>query len=174
MIDPGQFFNNDVADGIILLDVMREFGCNRMICSSTAAIYGEPRYNPVDENHSKLPVNPHGESKLMFEKILDWYHKAYGLKFNVLRYFNAAGASKKSGEAKRIVSLLIPLIIPVLLGQKERLQIFGNDYPVKDGTCIRDYIHVLNLAEAHIQALKNLDKHPPRWQVQPRQWTGVF
>jgi len=96
MIDPGQFFNNNVVNRIALLDVMRKFGCNRMIFSSTAAIYGEPQYNPVDENHSKLPVNPYGESKLMFEKILDWYHRAYGLKFNALRYFNAAGASRTS------------------------------------------------------------------------------
>jgi len=160
MIDPGQFFNNNVANGIILLDVMREFGCNRMIFSSTAAIYGEPQYNPVDENHPKMPVNPYGESKRMFEKILDWYHRAHGLKFNALRYFNAAGASDILGDAKRNVSLLIPVAIQVLLGQRERLQIFGNDYPTKDGTCIRDYIHVLDLAGAHIQALKNLDKHP--------------
>ncbi|MDO9529565.1 MAG: UDP-glucose 4-epimerase GalE, partial [Syntrophales bacterium] len=160
MVYPSQFFNNNVVNGITLLDVMREFDCRRMIFSSTAAIYGEPQYIPVDEKHPQLPVNPYGESKLMFERILDWYHRAYGLKFNALRYFNAAGASKRFGDAKRNVTLLIPVIMQVLRGQRERLQIFGNDYPTKDGTCIRDYIHVLDLAQAHIQAMQNLEKHP--------------
>lgn len=160
MIDPGQFFNNNVVNGITLLDVMREFDCRRMIFSSTAAIYGEPQYIPVDEKHPQLPVNPYGESKLMFERILDWYHRAYGLEFNALRYFNAAGASKRFGDAKCNVTLLIPVIMQVLLGQRERLQIFGNDYPTKDGTCIRDYIHVSDLAQAHIKAMQNLERHP--------------
>jgi len=160
MTDPSQFFNNNVVNGITLLDAMRKFGCKRIIFSSSAAVYGEPHYNPVDENHPKLPVNPYGESKLMFEKILNWYHKAYDFKFNALRYFNAAGAGKTLGDAKQNVSLLIPVVIQVLLGQREKLQIFGNDYQTKDGTCIRDYIHVLDLAKAHIHALENLDKHP--------------
>jgi UDP-glucose 4-epimerase len=160
MVYPSQFFNNNVVNGITLLDVMREFNCDRMIFSSTAAIYGEPQYIPVDEKHPQLPVNPYGESKLMFERILDWYHRAYGLKFNALRYFNAAGASKRFGDAKRNVTLLIPVIIQVLLGQRERLQIFGNDYPTKDGTCIRDYIHVSDLAQAHIKVMQNLERHP--------------
>ncbi|HUV50566.1 MAG TPA: UDP-glucose 4-epimerase GalE [Anaerolineae bacterium] len=160
MIDPGRFFNNNVVNGIALLDVMREFSCDRMIFSSTAATFGEPKYIPVDEKHPQVPVNPYGESKLMFEKILDWYHRAYGLKFNALRYFNAAGASKRFGDAKRTVTLLIPVTIQVLLAQREKLYIFGNDYKTKDGTCIRDYIHVLDLFQAHIQALENLDKHP--------------
>ncbi len=160
MIDPSQFFNNNLVNGIALLDVMREFNCDRMIFSSTAATFGEPQYIPVDEKHPQLPVNPYGESKLMFERILDWYHRAYGLKFNALRYFNAAGASKRFGNAKRNVTLLIPVIIQVLLGQREKLYIFGNDYPTKDGTCIRDYIHVSDLAQAHIQAMQNLERHP--------------
>ncbi len=160
MVYPSRFFNNNVVNGITLLDVMREFNCRRMIFSSTAAIYGEPQYIPVDEKHPQLPVNPYGESKLMFERILDWYHRAYGLKFNALRYFNAAGASKRFGDAKRNVTLLIPVIMQVLLGQRENLQIFGNDYPTKDGTCIRDYIHVSDLAQAHIQAMQNLEIHP--------------
>ena len=160
MVYPSQFFNNNVVNGITLLDVMREFNCRRMIFSSTAAIYGEPQYIPVDEKHPQIPVNPYGESKLMFERILDWYHRAYGLKFNALRYFNAAGASKRFGNAKRNVTLLIPVIMQVLLGQRERLQIFGNDYPTKDGTCIRDYIHVSDLAQAHIKAMQNMERHP--------------
>ena len=160
MTDPSQFFNNNVVNGITLLNVMRKFGCDRMIFSSSAATFGEPQYNPIDEKHPQMPVNPYGESKLMFEKILDWYHIAYGLKFNALRYFNAAGASKRRGDAKRTVTLLIPVTIQVLLGQREKLYIFGNDYETKDGACIRDYIHVSDLVQAHIQVLENLDKHP--------------
>jgi len=160
MTDPGRYFHNNVVNGITLLDVMREFGCNRFIFSSTAAIFGEPQYLPIDEKHPQLPINAYGESKLMFEHILDWYHRAYGLRFNAFRYFNAAGASEKLGEAHRHESHLIPVIIQVLLGQREQITIYGNDYPTKDGTCIRDYVHVLDLAEAHILALENLDKNP--------------
>jgi UDP-glucose 4-epimerase len=160
MNDPGRFFLNNVINGITLLDVMRSRGCTRMIFSSTASIFGEPRYNPVDENHPQVPINPYGESKLMFERVLDWYHHAYGLRFNALRYFNAAGASYTLGDAKRNVTLLIPVIIQVLLGQRERLQIFGNDYPTKDGTCIRDYVHVSDLIDAHILALEAMDNYP--------------
>lgn len=160
MTDPGLYFRNNVVNGVNLLDVMREFECTRMIFSSTAATFGEPQYIPIDENHPQIPINAYGESKLMFEKILDWYHSAYGLKFNTFRYFNAAGASKRLGEAHRNESHLIPLIIQVLVGQRKKLKIFGQDYSTKDGTCIRDYIHVIDLAQAHIKALENLDKNP--------------
>lgn len=160
MTDPGLYFHNNVVNGITLLEVMRQFGCNRFIFSSTAATFGEPQYLPIDEKHPQWPINAYGESKLMFEHILDWYHRAYGLKFNAFRYFNAAGASEKLGEAHRHESHLIPVIIQVLLGQREHMTIFGSDYPTKDGTCIRDYIHVLDLAEAHILALENLDERP--------------
>jgi UDP-glucose 4-epimerase len=160
MKDPGQFFRNNLANGITLLDVMREKGCDKIIFSSTAATFGEPSYVPVDEKHSQIPVNSYGESKLMFERVLDWYHKAYGVKFNALRYFNAAGASKERGDAKRTVTLLIPVTIQVLLGQREKLFIFGNDYDTRDGTCIRDYIHVEDLAGAHILALEKLSDYP--------------
>lgn len=158
--DPGRFFHNNLINGITLIDTMLEFNCNKIIFSSTAAIFGEAHYVPVDEKHPLLPVNPYGESKLIFEKVLDWYHRAYGLKFIALRYFNAAGATERLGNAKRNVTLLIPVIIKVLLGQRDKLQIFGNDYPTKDGTCVRDYIHVLDLIQAHVQALEKLDKHP--------------
>jgi len=160
MTDPGLYFHNNVVNGITLLEVMRKFGCNRFIFSSTAAVFGEPLYVPIDEAHPQQPINAYGESKLMFEHILDWYHRAYGLRFNAFRYFNAAGASEKLGEAHRHESHLIPVIIQVLLGQRDHLTIFGSDYPTNDGTCIRDYIHVLDLAEAHILALENLDKRP--------------
>lgn len=160
MSDPGLYFQNNLVNGIALLDVMREFGCDKMIFSSTAATFGAPQYTPIDEKHPYLPINAYGESKLMFEKILDWYHRAYGLKFNAFRYFNAAGASERLGEDHRHESHLIPVIIQVILGHREKLQIFGNDYPTKDRTCIRDYIHVIDLAQAHVKALDNLDKRP--------------
>ncbi len=160
MTDPGQFFRNNLANGIVLLDVMRESGCKKIIFSSTAATFGEPQYMPVDEKHPQQPVNSYGESKLMFERVLDWYHRAYGLQYNALRYFNAAGASKKLGDAKRTITLLIPVIIQVLLGQREKLFIFGKDYDTRDGTGIRDYIHVEDLARAHILALGKLDEYP--------------
>jgi len=160
MTDPGQFFRNNLANGITLLNVMRERGCEKIIFSSTAATFGEPQYIPVDEQHPQVPVNSYGESKLMFERVLDWYHRAYGLQFIALRYFNAAGASKKRGDAKRTITLLIPVTIQALLGQREKLFIFGNDYDTRDGTCIRDYIHVEDLAHAHLCALEKLDEYP--------------
>lgn len=160
MTDPGLYFHNNVVNGLVLLETMRKYGCHCFIFSSTAATFGEPQYVPIDEKHPQLPINAYGESKLMFEHILDWYNKAYGLKFNSFRYFNAAGASEKLGEAHKHESHLIPIIIQVALGQKEKISIFGNDYPTKDGTCIRDYVHVIDLAQAHILALENLGSRP--------------
>ena len=160
MTDPGLYFRNNVVNGVTLLDVMLKHNCKRFIFSSTAATFGEPQYIPIDENHPQKPINAYGESKLMFENILNWYHRAYGLKFNTFRYFNAAGASKKLGEAHKHESHLIPVIIQASLGQREKISIFGNDYSTKDGTCIRDYIHVIDLAQAHILGLENLDDHP--------------
>ncbi|MBN2516805.1 MAG: UDP-glucose 4-epimerase GalE [Deltaproteobacteria bacterium] len=160
MTEPANFFRNNLINGITLLDVMLNHNCTRFIFSSTAAVFGEPQYNPIDEQHPKVPINSYGESKLMFERVLDWYHRAYGLKFIALRYFNAAGASERLGDAKRHVTLLIPVIVQVLLGQRDKLYIFGNDYPTKDGTCIRDYIHIVDLIQAHIRALETLDRHP--------------
>lgn len=160
MTDPRIYFHNNTVNSITLLDVMREFNCDKMIFSSTAAIFGEPHYTPIDEKHPQKPINAYGESKLMFEKVLEWYHKAYGFRFNTFRYFNAAGASKRLGEAHRNESHLIPVIIQAVLGHREKLQIFGNDYPTPDGTCIRDYIHVVDIAQAHIKALENLEERP--------------
>ncbi len=160
MSNPALYFQRNTVDSITLLEVMREFGCYKMIFSSTAATFGEPKYTPIDEKHPQVPINAYGESKLMFEKVLDWYHLAYGFQFNAFRYFNAAGASKRLGEAHRHESHLIPIIIQTVMGQRNQLQIFGDDYPTEDGTCIRDYVHVIDIAQAHIQALKNLDKNP--------------
>lgn len=165
MTDPQLYFINNVVNGINLLEIMKEHGCNRFIFSSTAATFGEPEYTPINENHNQKPINAYGESKLMFEKILDWYHYAYGFQFNAFRYFNAAGASEKLGEDHRHESHLIPIVLTTALNVKsgnngKGLKVFGNDYATKDGTCVRDYIHVVDIARAHILALDNLERHP--------------
>jgi UDP-glucose 4-epimerase len=160
MKHPQLFFETNVAKGLVLLDVMKENNCNRMIFSSTAALFGNPEYTPIDETHPEKPINAYGESKLMYEKILDWYHSAYGLRFNSFRYFNAAGASGTLGEAHKKESHLIPIILSTALGQRKKLNIFGSDYSTKDGTCVRDYLHVIDIAQAHILGLNNLEKRP--------------
>lgn len=160
MKDPQIFFETNVAKGLMLLDVMKENGCNKMIFSSTAALFGNPEYVPIDEKHPEQPINAYGESKLMYERILEWYHSAYGLQYNSFRYFNAAGASEALGEAHKKESHLIPIILSTALGQRENLYIFGSDYPTKDGTCVRDYVHVIDIAQAHILGLDNLEKRP--------------
>ncbi|MFH1753640.1 MAG: UDP-glucose 4-epimerase GalE [Candidatus Omnitrophota bacterium] len=156
MSDPGRYFRNNVVCGINLLDTMLKFNCKKLIFSSTAAVFGEPKYSPIDEKHPKNPINAYGESKLMFEKILDWYNRAYGLKFNAFRYFNAAGASELHGEDHDPETHLIPVVIRAAQ-HGARMKIFGSDYPTKDGTCVRDYVHILDLAQAHILALDNLE-----------------
>ena len=165
MTDPQLYFINNVVNGVNLLEVMKDNGCKRFIFSSTAATFGEPEYTPIDEKHAQRPINSYGESKLMFEKILDWYHLAYGFKFNAFRYFNAAGASERLGEDHRHETHLIPIVLKTALEVKNNratkgLKVFGKDYPTKDGTCIRDYIHVVDLAKAHILALQNLESRP--------------
>ena len=160
MKDPQLFFKTNVAKGLVLLDVMKENGCNKMIFSSTAALFGNPEYVPIDEKHPEQPINAYGESKLMYERILEWYHSAYGLQYNSFRYFNAAGASEALGEAHKKESHLIPIILSAALGQREKLYLFGSDYPTKDGTCVRDYLHVIDIAQAHILGLDNLEKRP--------------
>lgn len=160
MKHPQLFFETNVAKGLVLLDVMKENGCSRMIFSSTAALFGNPEYVPIDEKHPENPINAYGESKRMFERILDWYHSAYGLKFNSFRYFNAAGASELLGEAHKKESHLIPIVLSTALGQRDKLYIYGSDYPTKDSTCVRDYLHVIDIAQAHILGLDNLEQRP--------------
>lgn len=157
MKHPQRYFKNNVANGIALLDTMLKYGVKKMIFSSTAAVYGEPKTVPIDENHLEMPINPYGKSKLIFEKILNWYHQAYNLKFISLRYFNACGRSKRFGEHHEPETHLIPIICRVALGQCDCVPIFGTDYDTKDGTCIRDYIHVVDLAKAHVLALEQVD-----------------
>ena len=159
MTDPGKFFRNNVIYGINLLDTMLKHGVRKLIFSGTAAVYGEPKEVPIKESEPERPVNPYGESKLMFEGILHWYEHAYGLKFISLRYFNAAGASERFGEDHNPETHLIPNILKVALGQLGEIPVFGNDYPTPDGSCIRDYVHVLDIAKAHILALKYLEKN---------------
>ncbi|MFM8682502.1 MAG: UDP-glucose 4-epimerase GalE, partial [Chthoniobacterales bacterium] len=153
MTDPSKYFRNNVSNGVNLLDAMVENGVKRFVFSSTCATFGVPERMPIDETLPQRPINPYGESKLMFEKILRWYDEIHGLRFTALRYFNAAGASEKFGEDHRIETHLIPNVLKVALGQKEAVEIYGTDYETPDGTCIRDYIHILDLADAHIRAL---------------------
>jgi len=155
MQNPSKYFRNNVANGINLLDVAVENGVKKFVFSSTCATFGIPERVPIDESLPQNPINPYGESKLLFEKILRWYDECHGLKYVALRYFNAAGATEKFGEDHVIETHLIPNVLKVALGQRESVDILGTDYPTPDGTCIRDYIHVLDLAQAHILALKS-------------------
>ena len=184
LTEPGRYFWNNVVGGLHLLEAMRRHQVDKLIFSSSAAVYGEPQAISIDESHPKLPINAYGESKLMFERILDWYGRAHSLKYISLRYFNAAGASKLLGEDHRPETHLIPNVLKVALQtmawrlgfkyqsqshgphssrtrEPEVVSVFGSDYPTKDGSCIRDYIHVIDIARAHILALKNLQSSAP-------------
>jgi UDP-glucose 4-epimerase len=153
MVNPSKYFRNNVGSGINLLDAMVELGIKRFIFSSTCAIFGPPERIPIDENLPKRPMNPYGESKLMFESVLRWYDQIHGIQFVSLRYFNAAGASGEFGEDHRHETHLIPNVVNVALGKRPHVEIYGTDYETPDGTCIRDYIHILDLARAHMLAL---------------------
>ena len=155
MQNPSKYFRNNIANGLNLLDGMVSAGVEKIVFSSTCAIFGPPERVPIDENTPMRPINPYGESKLAFEKILRWYGEIHGLRFVSLRYFNAAGASEKFGEDHRVETHLIPNVLKVALGEKPHVEIFGTDYETPDGTCIRDYIHILDLARAHILALSS-------------------
>jgi len=155
MKDPGKYFRNNVACTINLLDAAVSAGVPRIVFSSTAAVYGMPDRVPIPETAPTRPINPYGESKLMVERLLHWYHQVHGLTYQALRYFNAAGATETHGEDHHPESHLIPIVLQVAQGRRERIYIYGDDYPTPDGTCIRDYIHVLDLAEAHLLALEN-------------------
>ena len=155
MQNPSKYFRNNIANGLNLLDAMISAGAGKIIFSSTCAIFGPPDRVPIDETTPARPINPYGESKLAFEKILRWYGEIHGLRFVSLRYFNAAGASANFGEDHRVETHLIPNVLKVALGEKPNVEIFGTDYETPDGTCIRDYIHILDLARAHILALNS-------------------
>ncbi|MEI7731474.1 MAG: UDP-glucose 4-epimerase GalE [Verrucomicrobiota bacterium] len=154
MTNPSKYFRNNVASALNLADASVEAGVKKFVFSSTCATYGMPEIMPMTEVLPQRPVNPYGESKLMFEKILLWYQQLHGLEFVAFRYFNAAGASRQFGEHHRIESHIIPNVLKVAQGQKTHCEIFGTDYPTPDGTCIRDYIHIIDLSLAHILALQ--------------------
>ena len=154
MTDPGKYFRNNVASGLNLLDAAVEAKVRKFVFSSTCATYGPPDRIPMTEDLPQRPINPYGESKLMFEKMLNWYQQIHGLEFVAFRYFNAAGASQKYGEHHKIETHLIPNVLKVPLGQAAQCEIYGTDYPTPDGTCIRDYIHIVDLAQAHILAMQ--------------------
>jgi UDP-glucose 4-epimerase len=155
--NPSVYFQANLTDGLTLLDTMRAHGVQRMVFSSTAAIYGEPQRVPIDEGHPQQPINAYGESKLMFETCLRWYHRAYGLRSVSFRYFNAAGATDARGEDRRDETHLLPLVLDAAAGRRPPLQVFGLDYQTPDGTCVRDYVHVVDIARAHLVALGRVD-----------------
>ncbi len=158
MQDPHKYYQNNVSAGLTLLEVMQKEDVNSFVFSSTAAVYGEPQSVPIEENDSGDPTNPYGRSKLFFEEILADYERAYDFNYISLRYFNASGAhpSGEIGEDHDPETHLIPLVLETALGQREKLEIYGTDYDTRDGTCIRDYIHVSDLARAHILAVEYL------------------
>jgi UDP-glucose 4-epimerase len=154
MTNPSKYFGNNVCNGLKLLDATVAAGVKKFVFSSSCATYGPPDRIPMTEDLPQRPINPYGESKLMFEKMLQWYHQIHRLEFVAFRYFNAAGASEKFGEHHRVETHLIPNVLKVALGQSPHCEVYGTDYPTPDGTCIRDYIHVVDLAQAHILALE--------------------
>ena len=153
MQNPYKYFHNNVCGGLNLLNAMIENGVSRLVFSSTCATFGTPDRVPIDEDTAQNPINPYGESKLMFERILRWFDQIHALTFVALRYFNVAGASEKYGEHHRTETHLIPRVLQVALGRLPHVEIYGTDFPTPDGTSIRDYIHVQDLASAHILAL---------------------
>lgn len=156
--NPGIFFERNVADGIVMLEALREGGVKNFVFSSSAAVYGVPVQVPMDEDSPKNPINSYGESKLMFERILQWYARAYGWSVVAFRYFNAAGATPELGERHHPETHIVPLLLQAAAGERPTFSIYGGDYETPDGTCLRDYVHVLDIAHAHIRALANLDR----------------
>ena len=153
MKDPSKYFRNNLAAGINLADAAVAGGVKVFVFSSTAATFGQPEAVPIREFDRQIPINPYGESKLCFEKVLKWYYEIFGLRYAALRYFNAAGATGKYGEDHRPESHLIPIILQTARGLREKILVYGDDYDTPDGSCIRDYIHILDLAQAHELAL---------------------
>ena len=165
MEKPARYYRNNLIAGLSLLEAMRDAGVMPIVFSSTCAVYGVPERTPLDERMATNPINPYGESKLAFERALGWFHRAHGFKVVALRYFNAAGAGDRSGERHQPETHLIPLVLEAAAGERASVTIFGDDYPTRDGTCVRDYIHVLDLADAHVLALDFLRRTEPRLEI---------
>ncbi len=159
--NPQKYYQNNVVGTLNLLDVMLEHKVNKIVFSSTCATYGNPQYMPIDEKHPQEPINPYGKTKLMIEQVFEDYHKAYGLNYIALRYFNAAGASRDAsiGESHTPETHLIPLVLKAIKGDIEHISVFGTDYDTPDGSCIRDYIHIEDLASAHRLALEKIKEY---------------
>lgn len=155
---PNKYYQNNVVAGLAMLEAIRQAGVTRLVFSSTAAVYGEPLKQPIEESDPTGPTNTYGETKLVFERALHWYSNAYDFRYVALRYFNAAGATKLCGEYHDPETHLIPIVLQVAAGMREQVEIYGDDYPTPDGSCVRDYIHVIDLARAHILALNILDE----------------
>jgi UDP-glucose 4-epimerase len=160
MSDPYKYYQNNTVGTLNLLKAMIDNDCKNFIFSSTAAVFGDPKYTPIDEKHPKAPINPYGKSKLMIEQILEDFDSAYGLKYVIFRYFNAAGHDRDGELTERHdpETHLLPLIMQTVRGEREAISIYGNDYDTKDGTCVRDYIHVNDLAKVHLQGVEYLLK----------------
>ncbi len=156
--NPSKYYRNNVLAGLSLLDAMKEAGVRRLVFSSTAATYGEPEKQPIEETDPTVPTNPYGQTKLAFEQALPWYEGAYGIRSASLRYFNAAGATRLCGEVHDPETHLIPIVLQAAAGRRTHVEVYGDDYPTRDGTCVRDYIHVVDLARAHVLALSILDE----------------
>jgi UDP-glucose 4-epimerase len=156
--NPGYYFQQNVASAITMLEVLRAAGIKNLVFSSSAAVYGVPEQVPIDEDSPKEPVNSYGETKLMLERALEWYARAYGWSVIAFRYFNAAGATAELGERHEPETHIIPLLLQAAGGERESFAIYGDDYATPDGTCLRDYVHVLDIAGAHIGALKKLNQ----------------
>ena len=156
--NPAKYYRENLTGGLTMLEAMRAQGVLRIVFSSSAAVYGEPATQPISESEATIPTNPYGETKLAFERALQWYRQAYGMKYISLRYYNAAGATVRCGELHDPETHLIPIVLEVAAGLRPFVEIFGTDYPTRDGTCIRDYIHVSDLARAHVLALSRIDE----------------
>jgi UDP-glucose 4-epimerase len=156
--NPGKYYVNNVVAGLVLLEAMLASAVKHLVFSSTAAVYGEPETQPIEESAPSNPTNPYGETKLAFEHALKWYERAHGLRYASLRYFNAAGATEHCGEDHDPETHIIPITLQAAAGKRSHVEIYGEDYPTPDGTCVRDYIHVVDLARAHIQALEALSQ----------------
>jgi UDP-glucose 4-epimerase len=162
MTDPDKHYRVNLVGGLNLLDALRTTGIKKIVFSSTAAVYGQPDVSPITENATKKPVNTYGESKLALERAMAWYERAYGLQHVSLRYFNACGATEAHGEFREKEKHIIPILLEVALGIRSGFKLFGNEYPTPDGTCVRDYIHVKDIALAHLLALDKIESLPQR------------